>query len=119
MYYVCIENNQVISILNYQPSIPNTVSVVEISDDDYHRLENKTHHFNIESNSVEPLTPEQALQQQIFNDNNQKKEFLNSTDWKILRHLREKTLGIETSMSEDEYLELENQRQELAKSITE
>lgn len=118
MHYICVENNQIVSILNYQPSVPESVSITEITDDDYSLLENKTHYFNVVTNQVEPLTSEQIAQQQTFDENGQKKEFLNSTDWKILRHIREKALGVETSMTEEEYLELENQRQEIAKSIT-
>ena len=44
-------------------------------------------------------------------------DFLNSTDWKIMRHIREQALGLETSLTDKEYLELENKRQEAAKSI--
>lgn len=39
-------------------------------------------------------------------------DFLNNTDWKITRHKEQQDLGIETSLSEDEYLELITQRQE-------
>jgi hypothetical protein len=119
MHYVCLENNQIISILNYQPSVPQTVTVVEIADNDFVKIENKTHYFNVISRTVDAIPPEQLIQQQTFNQNNEKREFLNSTDWKILRHLREKALTIDTTMTEQEYLDLENQRQEIAKSITE
>ena len=43
--------------------------------------------------------------------------FLSSTDWKILRHIREKQLGISTTLSEKQYTELETLRQEAAKGI--
>jgi hypothetical protein len=118
MHYICVENDQVISVLNYQPTVPNTVIVIELSDSEYSLIENKTHYFNVETKSVAPLTPEQLSQQQTFNENTEKIEFLNSTDWKVLRHIREKALGIATSMTEAEYLILENQRNEVAKSIT-
>lgn len=39
-------------------------------------------------------------------------KFLNETDYKVIRHLGQKALGINTSMTEQEYLELEQQRQE-------
>lgn len=39
-------------------------------------------------------------------------EFLNNTDWKITRHKEQQDLGIETSLTDDEYLELITQRQE-------
>lgn len=39
-------------------------------------------------------------------------EFLNNTDWKIIRHKEQQDLGIETSLTNDEYLDLITQRQE-------
>lgn len=39
-------------------------------------------------------------------------EFLNNTDWKISRHKEQLDLGIETSLTNDEYLKLISQRQE-------
>jgi hypothetical protein len=44
-------------------------------------------------------------------------QFLNQSDWKILRHIRQKALGIELSLSEEEYLALEQQRAEAAAKI--
>ena len=37
--------------------------------------------------------------------------FLIQSDRRVLQHLREKSLGIQTSLTEEEYLELENCRQ--------
>jgi hypothetical protein len=45
------------------------------------------------------------------------RQFLNQSDWKILRHIRQKALGIELSLSEEEYLALEQQRAEAAAKI--
>ena len=118
MHYVCLENNQIISIINYEPSVPNTVTVVAISDSEFKSIEDKTHQFDIGTNRVVPLSEEAILNQQTYNSNGEKLEFLRSTDWKILRHLREKALGVETSMTEEAYLTLENERQTTAKSIT-
>lgn len=39
-------------------------------------------------------------------------EFLQNTDWKILRHQEQQALGVETSLSEEEYLDLIIERQE-------
>jgi hypothetical protein len=118
MHYVCLENNQVISIVNYEPSVPNTVTVVSITDSEFKSIEDKTHQFDIEAGRVVPLSAAELLNQQTYNSNVEKLEFLRSTDWKILRHLREKALNVETSMTEEEYLTLENERQQTAKSIT-
>jgi hypothetical protein len=40
-------------------------------------------------------------------------EFLNSTDWQIIRHKEEQDLGLETSLSDEEYLELITKRNKM------
>lgn len=45
-------------------------------------------------------------------DKEEAEAFLNSTDWQVIRHKEQQDLGIETSLSEDEYFELITQRQE-------
>ena len=44
-------------------------------------------------------------------DKKEAEQFLNETDWKIIRHKEQQDLGIETSLSEDEYLNLIKERQ--------
>lgn len=53
-------------------------------------------------------------QQQI---NAEAQAFLDATDFKVLRHFRQKALGQELSLSEEEYLALEQQRSDAAASI--
>jgi hypothetical protein len=43
--------------------------------------------------------------------------FLSATDFKVMRHIRQKALGQELSLSEEEYLALEQQRSDAAASI--
>jgi hypothetical protein len=117
MYYVCIENQTVIGIQSYEPSVPVSVTVSTISDVQYQQLLDQTHKFDVASNTVIPVDAAVLSQQNQDKLNSLEREFLNSTDWKILRHLRQKTLGISTSLTEAEYLELENQRQQAASRI--
>lgn len=119
MYYVCVENNQITAILNYQPNTPNTVQVVGITDQQYNQIVADTHYFDTATNTVLALSSEQVLAKSTYTSNSVHREFLNRTDWQVLRHLREKALGLPTSLSEQEYLELEQQRQTAADSITE
>jgi hypothetical protein len=49
--------------------------------------------------------------------NSEAQAFLNASDWKILRHLREQALGIPTSLSSSEYLALEQERADAAARI--
>lgn len=119
MHYVCIEDNKIISILNYVPSVPNTVSVVTITDDQHQQLLNQTHVFDIASRQVVPVATNVLNQRTLDVQNAQEREFLNSTDWKVLRHIREKALGNPTSLTESEYLNLERQRAAAAARIVE
>ena len=117
MNYVCIENNLVVSVLNYRPNVPSSVSVVEITDAQAVQLAAQTHYFDVPSRSVTTVAAEVTAQRATDVANGQEREFLNSTDWKVLRHLRQKALNIPTSLSDAEYLQLEQQRQAAAARI--
>ncbi len=114
MHYVCIENNEVTSILNYAPNVPNTVSIVEITDNDYQKLIDQTHYFNTSTKELVAVSTEVTERKAQELANGIEREFLNSTDWKVLRHIRQKALGIATSLTEAEYLALEQQREDAA-----
>lgn len=45
-------------------------------------------------------------------DKTEAEKFLKETDWKILRHKEQQELGVEASLSEEEYLDLIIERQE-------
>jgi hypothetical protein len=45
-------------------------------------------------------------------------KFLADTDWKVLRHIREKALNLPTSLSDSEYIALEKSRHDAATEIT-
>lgn len=117
MYYVCIENNLVTSIMPYEPAVPSTVNVVEITKIQYDQIMTQTHRFDVASNTVVAVDPAEIAQREQYKLNGLDREFLNSTDWKILRHLRQKALNVTTTMSEVEFLELEQQRQAAAARI--
>jgi hypothetical protein len=117
MHYVCIENNLVVSVLNYQPNVPGSVTVVEITDSQAAQLAAQTHYFDIPSRSVTAVAAGVTAQRAKDLANGQEREFLNSTDWKILRHIRQKALNITTSLSDAEYIQLEQQREAAAARI--
>jgi hypothetical protein len=117
MHYVCIENNLVISILSYQPNVPSSVTVVEITDAQAAQIAAQTHYFDVPGKTVSVVSAGVTAQRAADAANGQQREFLNSTDWKVLRHIRQKALNIPTSLSDAEYLQLEQQRQEAAARI--
>ena len=118
MHYVCIENNLVVSVLNYQPNVPSSVAVVEITDSQAAQIVAQTHYFDVASRTVAAVAAGVTAQRATDIVNGQEREFLNSTDWKILRHIRQKALNIATSLSDADYLQLEQQREAAAARIT-
>ena len=117
MYYVCIENEKIVSIQSYEPSVPSSVLVVTITDNQHKQIMDQTHRFDIATKTVVPVDSSEIAQREQEKLNAIEREFLNSTDWKVLRHIRQKSLGIPTSLTEAQYLELEQQRQAAAARI--
>ena len=117
MHYICIENNTVVGVLNYQPNVPNTVTVVTITDEQNQQIVNQTHYFDLATKTVLPVNPSTIAQKEQEVRNAAEREFLNSTDWKVLRHIRQKALGITTTLTDAEYLALEQQRNQAAQRI--
>lgn len=118
MYYVCIEDGKIATICNYLPEVPSTISIVEITDSEYHSISvDRSHYFDITSLTVKPVGQEISDQKQRELHNAPLMEYLNNTDWKVLRHIRQQTLGIPTSLTEKEYLDLETERNSVASRI--
>ena len=117
MHYVCIENNLVVGILSYQPNVPSSVAVIEITDAQAVQLAAQTHYFDISSRTVTAVDSAVTAQKAKDLANGQEREFLNSTDWKILRHIRQKALNITTSLTDAEYTQLEQQREAAAARV--
>ena len=117
MYYVCVENEKVVSVLSYEPQVPESVTVIEISDHDHELLKRKTHVFDIPTMQVVPMATHMMEIQAQQTKNIQHEHFLQSTDWKVLRHLREKLLNLPTSLTDEQLIELEAARQHHAAQI--
>ena len=117
MKYICVEDNRVCGIMEYEPNVPDTVEITIITDEEHEQLSSRSHYFDIPSRSVMPYndTALDQLNQLTVNEDNIK--FLAKTDWKVMRHIREKALRIPTSLSEDEYFDLEMQRHDAASAI--
>ena len=117
MPWCCVEQGRLISILPYLPTVPPTVRITEISDHEYQQIQQGTHWFNVDTAGVEPV-PQQLLQREQQGQSDQiARQWLASTDWQVLRHIREQALGLPTSLTQAQYLDLEQQRQQAAKNI--
>ena len=112
MHYVCVEDGKVSSILNYEPNVPESIKVFEVTDEQADLLFSGKATFDVASKTVKSNEiPEADIK------NLEKMVFLNSSDWKVLRHVREKAIGVPTSLTEEEYIALEQARQEASKTI--
>jgi hypothetical protein len=122
MYYFCIEDNIVTSILSYEPSVPDTIEVVQVTDEEYGCIKDDTHKFDLNLKKVIPHTESYLTQKQAEKDKEEiniiNRRFLEDTDWKILRHIRQKALDIPTSLTEEEYTSLEEARHLAASKIS-
>ena len=124
MYYIVIENGGISSILNYEPNVPDTHTVVEISDAEHASIVTaKTHYFDLTDNTVKSysqthLDTEVAKETQRI-ANAEKRKFLAQSDWKVMRHIREKALGQTTTLTDQQYLDLEQARATAAAAIVE
>lgn len=117
MHYVCVENSNISAILNYEPNVPDTVKVYQITDEEHLAISQGVKTFDVSSHKVVDVDEGVLDQKRIQDENMQKNAVLSSTDWQVLRHLREKALGLKTTLTEAQYVALENRRQNIAKSI--
>lgn len=117
MYYVCIENQQIVSILNYEPNVPASVKVICISDAEHAHIQAQTHYFDVDQLKVLTM-PDHVLEMKANQDHNRAcLKYLMDTDWKVLRHIRQLHLGEPTSLTADEYTQLERERARMADQI--
>lgn len=115
--FICVEDDIITSILDYIPSVPESISVKEITDEEYQKIITGYYYFDIKKRKVLPYEGEQLKQLVIRDKNIENQSYLNKTDWMILRHIREKMLNQSTSLTEEEFIELEKTRQKSAKAI--
>ena len=124
MYYVVIEDNKISGILNYEPNVPETHTVVEVTDEEHNSIvTDKTHYFDLATLTVKSysqtyLDTEAAKETQRIT-NAEKRKFLSESDWKVMRHIREKALGQPASLTDQQYLDLEQARATAAAAIVE
>lgn len=124
MHYIVVENNQLMGIMPYEPAVPEGSTITEITDEQYSSIfTDKTHYFDpvdltVKSKTQETLDTEAAIETQKAT-NLTSIRFLEDTDWKVLRHIRQKALGQPTSLTDAEYLDLEQSRAEAAAAIVE
>ena len=117
MYYYCIENQQLVSVMEHEPNVPDTVTVVTVSRENHQKIQDRELWFDVIQKRAVPMPAQRIKQIAVDQQNQDSRAFLDRTDWKILRHWRQQALGLPTSLTHDQYIELEHQREDVARSI--
>lgn len=94
---------------------------IEISIEKWKKCLDKKFRVDIKTLKLEEL--EQTQEEIDLNNqmqiNTEAKQFLYSTDWKVIRHRDQLDMSIKTSLEEKEYMELLKQRQEAREKVIE
>lgn len=117
MFWYCVEDQRLISILAYEPTVSPGVQVIPITPQQHQDIEQGRLWFDPAKTAVVPVPDPVKSRQSQDQRCQQLRSFLANTDWQVLRHIREQALGLPTSLTQAQYLDLEQQRQQAAKNI--
>lgn len=117
MYYVCVTEGRVASVINYEPACVPPMQAYAISESEYGQIQAQTHYWDVTTCRVLPMPEHVQAAKQIQEHNRACLRYLQDTDWKVLRHIRQLHLGEPTSLTADEYTQLERERAKRAAEI--
>ena len=110
-----------INVVDCEPAVPAGVNVYGINYNEKFSIDRGTHYFDLVTKSVQAKSANQlqieTAAATLEKENAKRKAFLASTDWKVLRHIRQQALGQPTSLTHQQYIELETARAEAASNI--
>jgi hypothetical protein len=107
---------QGVPTFTFQFDIIDSSSKIYVSDDTIHAMTDDEY-SEVSQYAGSIVSTEEDLEFKVSKELSAYKA-LSSSDWKVLRHMREKTLSIPTSMIEDHYINFEEYRDSIAKEIT-
>jgi hypothetical protein len=123
MLFIIIENNKIVSKLDYKPNVPENTNIIEYTEnipkEFIELIDGKicdSRNYIFYQGKYIPVTGEIKEQIRI---NKEAKDFLTNTDWKVLRHLEQQEKNISTSLTQEDYQALLNERQKFRESIKE
>lgn len=73
--------------------------------------------YNTETKTFDDVSEQKNEENLKESSNRINRKYLAETDWMVMRHIREKALGVETSLTDEEYIQLEQKRAEAALNI--
>lgn len=124
MNYLLIENGILVGVCNYEPNIGNdNIQIIKYSGNIPKErilyLEGKI----VDSNNFVYLNGKYVKNTKavadILENNKAARNYLTDTDWLVIRHRDQLDLNLETSLNNDQYIDLLNKRQEARKQVVE
>lgn len=124
MNYLLIENGTLVGVCDYEPNIGNDdIQIIKYSgnipkerilylngkiedSDNFVFIDGK---YRKKTKSIEKL----------LENNKTARNYLTDTDWLVIRHRDQLDLKLETSLNNDQYIDLLNKRQEARKQVVE
>ena len=121
-YYVLHDTAaDTVSIVDYEANVPADIAVYQINENEKRAIDAGTHYFDLALQSVQAKSQNDVIAERLaktrVSENVRYQAFLNSTDWKVMRHIRELALGAATSLTPEEYINLEKSRAQAASNI--
>ena len=124
MNYLLIENETLVGVCDYEPNIGNdNIQIIKYSGNIPKErilyLDGKI----VDSNNFVFLNGKYIKNTKavanILENNKTARNYLTDTDWLVIRHRDQLDLNLETSLNNDQYIDLLNKRQEARKQVVE
>ncbi|MEE3350451.1 MAG: hypothetical protein VZR09_10485 [Candidatus Gastranaerophilaceae bacterium] len=124
MNYLLIENGQLVGVCDYEPNIgEDDIQVIPYSGNIPRerilyingKIEDSENYVFLNSKYVRKTKAITSL----INTNEEAKNYLNKTDWLVIRHRDQLALGQTTSLTNEQYLDLLTKRQAARERVVE
>ncbi len=124
MNYLLIENEQLVGVCDYEPNIgEDDIQVITYSGNIPRerilyingKIVDSNNYVFINGNYVKRTKAIETL----LKTNEESKNYLNDTDWMVIRHRDQLALGQTTSLTDEQYLDLLTKRQAARERVVE
>lgn len=122
MNYLLIENETLVGVCDYEPNIgDDNIQIIKYSGNIPKERILYLSGKIVDSNDYVYINGKYIKNTQAVADlleqNKKARNYLTDTDWLVIRHRDQLDLNLETSLNNDQYLDLLNKRQEARKQV--
>ncbi len=124
MIYLLIENNNLVGVCDYEPNIgDDNIQIIEYSGnipkENIIYIDGKICNIDDYVFINEKYVKKTKAVSNLINTNNESRNYLADTDWLVIRHRDQLDLKQETSLTEEQYIDLLNKRQAARERVVE